>query len=133
MKIALAMVVATLCAITFYPRNAYAEQKLHWNGKFINGWVCDGVVLKPQFGANSSNTWIYKNGEIRPKFGANSSNTWIFKNGELRPKFGANSSNTWVLKGDKIKPKFGANSTNTWRVGDAPILVIAGAVVLRLF
>ena len=55
---------------------ASAEQRLKWNGREINGWICDGKELKPRSGATSS---------------------------------------------------------NTWDVGSAPILVIAGAVVLRLF
>lgn len=118
----------------FVAKPAHAEYRLNWNGREIKGWVCDGKELKPKSGANSSNTWVYtSNGEIKPKFGANSSNTWVFNGRELKPKFGANSSNTWVLDGNKFKPRFGANSSNTWEVGNAPILVIAGAVVLRLF
>lgn len=111
----------------------YAEQHLQWNGREINGWVCDGKELKPKYGASAANTWIFSNGEIKPKYGANSSNTWIFNGKELKPKYGANSSNTWILDGNKIKPKYGANSSNTIDVGNAPILVIAGASALHLF
>lgn len=129
-----ACALALLGFCLFQAKQVRAEYRLNWNGREIKGWVCDGNELKPKFGANSSNTWIYtSNGEIKPKFGANSSNTWVFNGHELKPKFGTNSSNTWVLEGNKIKPKFGANSSNTWNVGNAPILVIAGAVVLRLF
>ena len=70
-------------------------QRLNWNGREINGWVCDGK--------------------------------------ELKPKFGATNTNTWILDGAKMKPKFGATNANTWDVGNAPILVIAGAVVLHLY
>lgn len=122
-----------LMSIAVLPTLSHAENRLNWNGKEINGWICDGNELKPKYGANSSNTWIYANGEIKPKYGANSSNTWVFNGKELKPKYGANSSNTWVLEGNKIKPKYGANSSNTINVGDAPILVIAGRTVLRLF
>lgn len=112
---------------------AHADQRLAWNGREINGWVCNGNELKPKIGATASNTWVYVNGEIKPKLGATASNTWIFNGKELKPKLGATASNTWVLAGNKLKPKIGANSSNTWDVGNAPILVIAGATVLRLF
>lgn len=125
--------IFSLALILCMPGRSGAEERLAWNGKEIDGWLCDGKELKPKHGANSSNTWVYQNGEIKPKFGANSSNTWVFNGRELKPKFGANSSNTWILDGNKLKPKFGANSSNTWNVGTAPILVIAGKAVLRLF
>lgn len=128
LSIVLALVISCMAVST-----AHAAQRLPWNGREIEGWVCDGNVLKPKHGANSSNTWIYANGVIKPKYGANSSNTWIFNGKELKPKYGANSSNTWVFDGKRIKPKYGANSYNTFEVGDAPLLVIAGATVLRLF
>lgn len=108
-------------------------QTLRWNGREIDGWVCVNSELKPRSGATSSNTWILQGNEIKPKFGATSSNTWVRVGNEIRPKFGANSSNTWVLQGNTIKPKFGANSSNTWNVGDAPLLVIVGKVILKLF
>lgn len=126
-------VVLTLFVFALMPNLAFAEQSLSWNGKEIKGWVCDGKELKPKFGATSSNTWVFNGREIHPKSGANSSNTWIFDGKELRPKFGANSSNTWIIDGSKARPKFGATSSNTWKVGNAPILVIAGALVLHLY
>lgn len=119
--------------MVFFAQSARAEHQIFWNGKEINGWVCNGHELRPKIGANSSNTWIFTGSEIRPKTGATSSNTWIFNGSELRPKVGANSSNTWVLSGGKFRPKAGANSSNTWNVGNAPILVITGAAVLHLF
>lgn len=112
---------------------AHAEQKLAWNGREINGWVCDGRELKPKFGANMQNTWIFDGREIRPKTGANFGNTWIFDGRELKPKTGANFQNTWIIEGNKARPKTGANFKNTWNVGTAPILVIAGALVLHLY
>ena len=112
---------------------AFAEQHLAWNGREINGWLCDGKELKPKSGANSSNTWVFNGREIRPKSGANSSNTWVYDGRELKPKSGANSSNTWVIDGNRAKPKSGANSSNTWVIGNAPILAVAGALVLRLY
>ena len=90
LSIVLALVISCMAVST-----AHAAQRLPWNGREIEGCVCDGNVLKPKHGANSSNTWIYANGVI--------------------------------------KPKYGANSHNTFEVGDAPLLVIAGATVLRLF
>ena len=112
---------------------AHAEQKLAWNGREIKGWVCDGRELKPKMGANFQNTWIFDGREIRPKSGANFQNTWIFDGRELKPKTGANFQNTWIIEGGKAKPKTGANFKNTWNVGTAPILVIAGALVLHLY
>lgn len=126
-------IIAMAFAILLTAAQAYAMQALHWNGREIDGWVCSGNELKPKSGANSSNTWVLQGNEIKPKFGANSSNTWIRSGNEIKPKFGANSSNTWVLSGNTIKPKFGANSSNTWQVGSAPLLVIVGKVILRLF
>jgi hypothetical protein len=107
--------------------------KLAWNGREISGWVCDGKELKPKNGASSSNTWVFDGKEIKPKSGASSSNTWVWNGKELKPKSGASSSNTWVVEGGKAKPKSGASSSNTWDVGSAPILVIAGAIALRLY
>lgn len=126
-------IMLIFCLLAAIPGLALAEQRLAWNGRDIRGWTCDGTVLKPRHGATSSNTWIYNGREIRPKSGANSSNTWIFDGRELKPKSGANSSNTWIISGGKARPKSGANSSNTWNVGNAPILVIAGALALRLF
>ncbi|MFD0966630.1 hypothetical protein ACFQ02_07240 [Seminibacterium arietis] len=39
-------------------------------------WVCDGNILKPKIGANSSNTWEKVADKIKPKFGATSRNTY---------------------------------------------------------
>lgn len=127
------LLVALFFASLLLSNQAVADMTLKWNGREINGWVSDGHELKPKHGASGSNTWIFDGREIKPKYGASSSNTWVFDGKELKPKYGASGSNTWVLDGDKIKPKFGANNSNTWRVGNAPILVIAGAVVLRLY
>lgn len=126
----LAMALLISC---FFVGEGIAQMRIQWNGKEINGWVCDGKTLKPKFGANGQNTWIFDGREIKPKFGATGSNTWVYDGREVKPKFGANSSNTWILDGSRFKPKFGANSSNTWDVGNAPILVIVGKAVLRLY
>lgn len=89
-------------------------QNLAWNGREINGWICSGD-------------------ELRPRTGANSHNTWILRGNEIRLKAGGSPSGTWVRQGDEIRPKVGANSHNTWNVGNAPLLVIVGKVILRLF
>lgn len=112
---------------------AWAMQRLHWNGREINGWICAANELKPKTGANSHNTWILAGNEIRPKAGATASNTWIKTGDEIRPKTGATASNTWVLHGSTLRPKTGANQSNTWDVGSAPLLVIVGKIILRLF
>ena len=39
----------------------------------------------------------------------------------------------WICDGKVLKPKVGATAANTWDVGSAPILVIAGALVLHLY
>lgn len=106
---------------------------LAWNGKEISGWVCDGRELKPKSGASSSNTWVFDGKNIKLKSGGTSSNTWIWDGKELKPKSGASASNTWVIDGGKARPKTGSSASNTWDVGNAPILVIAGATVLRLY
>ena len=77
--------------------------------------------------------WVCDGRELKPKSGATSSNTWVWDGKELKPKNGASSSNTWVIDGRKAKPKIGAVSANTYDIGDAPILVVAGKLVLRLF
>ena len=87
---------------------------LAWNGKEISGWTCYGRKLKP-------------------KSGASLSNTLIFYVKDIKPKSGASFSNTWVIDGDKAKSKSGVCSSSTWDVGNAPILVIARAVALRLY
>lgn len=112
---------------------AWAMQKLHWNGREIDGWICANNELKPRSGATSQNTWILQGNEIRPKSGATSGNTWVRAGNEIRPKSGATSSNTWILQGNTIRPKSGATSANTWDVGSAPLLVIVGKVILKLF
>lgn len=126
-----------ICVVRFpsaFPNKRESEMpKLAWNGKEISGWVCDGRELKPKSGASFSNTWIFDGKEIKPKSGSSSSNTWAWNGKELKPKFNASSSNTWIVEGGKAKLKSGASSSNTWDVGDAPILVIAGAIVLRLY
>lgn len=127
------VVILILFVSMSMPELAFAEQNLSWNGKEIKGWVCDGKELKPKSGATPSNTWVFNGREIHPKIGATSSNTWMFDGKELKPKLGANSSNTWIIDGNTAKPKFGATSSNTWKVGNAPILVIAGALVLHLY
>lgn len=58
---------------------------------------------------------------------------WVCDGKELKPRSCANSRNTGVIVNGKAKPKSGANSPNTWNVGSAPILVIAGALVLHLY
>lgn len=127
------LVVLGLLTALLVPAVAYAANTLAWNGREIKGWVCDGRELKPKTGASFSNTWIFDGREIKPKSGANFSNTWVFDGHELKPKSGANFSNTWIIEGGRCRPKSGANSSNTWNVGTAPILVIAGAIVLHLY
>lgn len=125
--------IAALCLFALAPGDAFAERHLAWNGKEINGWICDGKVLKPKHGATDANTWVFTGREIRPKVGPSAATTWIFNGRELRPKVGAKPSNTWIIDGNKSCPKAGANDANTWDVGTAPILVIAGALVLHLY
>lgn len=123
----------TLLIVALLAGEALAMQALRWNGREIDGWVCVGNELKPRVGATSANTWILQGNEIRPKSGATSGNTWVRSGNEIRPKSGATSSNTWILQGNTIRPKSGATSSNTWNVSDAPLLVIVGKVILKLF
>lgn len=132
MKRALLLAMAFLIG-AFFVEEVLAMQTLHWNGREIDAWICVNNELRPRSGATSSNTWILQGNEIRPKSGATSSNTWVRSGNEIRPKAGATSSNTWVLHGNTIRPKSGATSSNTWDVGNAPLLVIVGKVILRLF
>ena len=124
---------AFLLLLFALPAPLHAEQHLAWNGREFKGWICDGHELKPKSGANSANTWIFNGREIKPKSGATSVNTWIFDGRELKPKSVSTSANTWIIEGNHAKPKSDANSRNTWNVGSAPILVIAGALVLHLY
>lgn len=125
--------IAAFCLFALTPGVAFTEQHLSWNGKEIKGWICDGKELKPKFGATAANTWVFTGREIRPKVGATVSNTWVFDGRELRPKTGATAANTWIITGNKARLKAGVNAANTWDVGTAPILVIAGALVLHLY
>ena len=125
--------LAALCLFALTPDVAFTEQHLSWNGKEIKGWICDGRVLKPKVGATAANTWVFTGREIHPKVGVTAANTWVFDGRELRPKVGATAANTWIIDGNKARPKAGANAANTWDVGSAPILVIAGALVLHLY
>ncbi len=112
---------------------AFAMQTLSWNGREINGWVCERNQLRPKYGANGRNTWIMEGNKIRPKIGSTSANTWVMAGNEIRPMMHATAKNTWILERGIFRPKVGANSSNTWRVGSAPPLVIVGKVILRLF
>lgn len=39
----------------------------------------------------------------------------------------------WIFDGKELKPKRNATSANTWDVGNAPVPIIAGALVLKLY
>lgn len=113
--------------------NVLAMNSIHWNGREIGGWICDGKKLRPKSGATRANIWVLLGNEIRPKAGANRANTWIRVGNEIRPKYGASLRNTWILQGGTLKPKYGANNANSWKVGNAPLLAIVGKVILGLF
>lgn len=111
----------------------FMMQKLDWNGKECDGWIFEKGELKPKRGASLSNTWVFDGKEFKPKIGASLSNTWVYDGKVIKPKINANSSNTWVYNGKEVMPKNGANSSNKWDIGTAPMAIVIGKIILRLF
>ena len=71
--------------------------------------------------------------ELKPKYNATIRDTWLFDGRELKPKYNATIRDTWVVDGHRIKPKYNATSASTYDMGDEPILVVFGQLILRLW
>ena len=58
---------------------------------------------------------------------------WVCDGSTLKPKSGARLDNTWIFDGKELKPKSGARFNNTYDMGEEPILVVFGQLILHLW